>query len=141
MATQDLQRDPIAAGDVNSGLYPVRRSLRPVVERALIPMPEVVRQLREYLGSQLLGITLDASVEQIDGWASEETQPQGDHARRLREAHEVWQLIVAVESAETTRAWWMGMKDGLDDLSPAEAIAQDRTDYVMAVARYFLEAG
>lgn len=140
MATQDLARGT-NAGNFTSDRYPSRRSLRPVRERALMPMPEVVRQLREFLGRQLLSITLDASVEQIDSWAREETDPQGDHERRLREAHDVWQVVVSVESRETTRAWWMGMKDGLGGLSPAEAIAQDRAAAVMAVARDFLEAG
>lgn len=40
-----------------------------------------------------------------------------------------------------TRAWWMGMKYGLDDLSPAEAIAEGRIRDVRAVARYFVQAG
>jgi|GEM_PF-6997568 len=33
------------------------------------------------------------------------------------------------------------MKDGLDDLSPARAIAADRGPAAMDVARYFIEAG
>ncbi|ERG62866.1 hypothetical protein L332_00075 [Agrococcus pavilionensis RW1] len=140
MATQELGHGARAA-DLNSERYPSRRSLRPVRERALMPMPEVVRQLREFLGPQLLSLTVDASVDQIKSWAREDTQPQGDHERRLREAHEVWQLVVSVESSKTTRAWWMSMKDGLDDLSPAEAIAKDQAAAVMSVARDFLEAG
>lgn len=140
MATQDLAHGT-ATADLDSDRYPSRRSVRPVRERALMPMPEVVRQLRESLGRQLLSITLDASVEEIDSWASQESNPQGNHERRLREAHDVWQLVVSVESPKTTRAWWMGTKDGLGDLSPAEAIAQDRAAAVIAVARDFLEAG
>jgi len=34
------------------------------------------------------------------------TQPLTQE-HRPREAHEVWQFVMSVESAETTRAWWM----------------------------------
>lgn len=120
---------------------PSRRSLRRSITRAQIPMPEVVRQLSQHLGLQLLAITVDAAPVDIDRWGTGEAAPPPTQERRLREAHEVWQFVLSVESLQMTRAWWMGMKDGLDDLSPAEAIAADRARDVMAVARYFVEAG
>lgn len=63
------------------------------------------------------------------------------HERRLRAAHEAWLLVCMVQSPETTRMWWMGMKDALDNLYPAEAIALDRGRDVMAVARAYVASG
>lgn len=73
-------------------------------------------------------------------WAREETQPSEVHECRLREAHEAWQLLCMVEPPDTTHAWWMGVKDALDDLSPAEAMALDRGRDVLAAARAQIES-
>lgn len=120
---------------------PTRRSLRRVIQAAPIATPQIAQQLREFLGPQLLRLTLDADVAAIDSWIREKSKPSEVHERRLREAHEAWQLVCMMESPETTRAWWMGMKDALDDLSPAEAIALDRGRSVMSVARAYVESG
>ena len=101
----------------------------------------MVRQLTTHLGVRLLSMTLDAENELIRSWAVEQNTTPPPFDERLRAAHEIWSLVCSVESPETARMWWMGMKDGLDDLSPAEAIARDQYDDVRAVARYFLEAG
>ncbi len=138
VALQSARTTTGAAPDPNG---PSRRSLRPVIQRATVPTTEIVRQLKTHLGDQLLALTIGAEVAEVQRWASETIEPSSVQERRLREAHKTWQLVVSVESPKTTRAWWMGMQDGLDDLSPAEAIAQDRASDVMAVARYFLEAG
>jgi hypothetical protein len=143
MAAQDAALDSserTRASDDGSPL-PSRRSLRRTIERAPFPTVEIVRQLEKHLGLQLLAITVGAPPDEVARWVAEETEPPPVYERRLREAHDAWQLVLSVESLETTRAWWMGIKDGLDDLSPAEAIAADRARDVMAVARYFVEAG
>lgn len=143
MARQDVALESAQAttGAADGSNRPSRRSLRPAIQRATIPTFEIVRQLQTHLGDQLLAITVGAEIAEVQRWASETSEPSSVQERRLREAHDAWQLVVSVESPNTTRAWWMGMKDGLDDLSPAEAIAQDRARDVMAVARYFIEAG
>ncbi|GAA3598280.1 hypothetical protein [Agrococcus terreus] len=118
-----------------------RRSLRPLRFEARMPTHEMVRQLTIHLGIRLLALTLAADAEVVGTWADEQNPPPEPYERRLQVAHEIWQLVCSVESPPTTRAWWMGMKDGLGDLSPAEAIALDRYQDVRAVARNFLEAG
>lgn len=141
-AARGVARDPSSGvPDSSVPAYPSRRSLRRSIPRAEMPLPEVVRQLSEHLGRGLLAITVDASPADIDRWGSEEAAPPPTQERRLREAHEVWQFVLSVESLGTTRAWWMGMKDGLDDLSPAEAIADDQAAAVMSIARDFVEGG
>lgn len=101
----------------------------------------MVRQLTTHLGVQLLSMTLAADAESIKSWAEEEKPPPALYERRLRATHEICVLVCSVDSPATVRAWWMGMKDGLNDLSPAEAIALDQYQDVMSVARYFVEAG
>jgi hypothetical protein len=128
---------PPEVGD--SRTPPSRRSLRRSIPRAEMPLPEAVRQLSEHLGRELLAITVDASPADIDRWGSDEAAPPPTQERRLREAHEVWQFVLSVESLGTTRAWWMGMKEQLGDLSPAEAIAADQAQAVMSIARDFVE--
>lgn len=141
-AVREAQAEPVAVpqGD-DSSEPPSRRSLRRSIPRAEVPLPEAVRQLSEHLGRQLLAITVGATATDVDAWKAETASPLLEQERRLREAHKVWQLVVSVESAETTRAWWMGMKDALDDLSPVEVITLDKGPDVMAVARKYAESG
>lgn len=137
MATQDAGMLGLQASEPP----PSRRSLRPRQFDAKMPTEEKVRQLTTHLGIQLLTLTLSADADAIASWASDSAPPPEPYERRLQAAHEIWQLLCSVESPATVRTWWMGMKDGLDGLSPAEAIAMERYDDVRAVARYFLEAG
>lgn len=116
-------------------------TLRSATPRAVISTLEVVRLLSKHLGRQLLAITVDASATDVERWEGGDAQPAPVQERRLREALEVWQLVVSVESIGTTRGWWMGMKEQLGDLSPAEAIAADRARAVMSVAHDFVEGG
>lgn len=137
------------ARDASSGVpdstapltYPSRRSLRRSIPCAPMPLIEVVRQPSEHLGRKLLAITVGATAADVDGWGTEEAAPPPTQERRLREAHEVWQFVMSVESLETARAWWMGMKEQLGDLTPAEAIAADQASAVMSIARDFVESG
>lgn len=103
--------------------------------------PGVVRLLSEQLGRQLLAITINASPADVERWERGDVEPPPAQERRLREAHKAWQLVASIESIETTRAWWMGMKEQLDNLSPAEAIAADRARAVVSIARDFVEGG
>lgn len=127
--------------DADPRRAPTRRSVRRVIPTAPVPTGEVVRELSKHLGRQLLAITVDAAPAQVDDWVSGDVEPSPVHERRLREADEAWQLVMSVESIQTTRAWWMGMKEQLGDLSPAEAIAADQAAAVMSIARDFVEGG
>lgn len=142
LASRDAALDRLEQGSTGErSPSPPRRSLRAVNRRTPVPTVELVRQLEAHLGAQLLAITVGTNAYEVQSWASEDNEPSPMQERRLREAHEAWQLVVSVESPETTRAWWMGMKGELDDLSPAEAIALDRGRAVMSVARAFIESG
>lgn len=61
--------------------------------------------------------------------------------QRLRSAYEIAQLLLQVESAQTTRAWFIGMNPQLDDISPAEAIRNGDLRDALAASRAFLVGG
>ncbi|MGI8482765.1 MAG: XRE family transcriptional regulator [Thermomicrobiales bacterium] len=61
--------------------------------------------------------------------------------QRLRGAYEIAQLLLQVESAQTTRAWFIGMNPQLDDISPAEAIRNGDLRDALAASRAFLVGG
>ncbi|WP_413320298.1 DUF1778 domain-containing protein [Agrococcus sp. 1P02AA] len=102
---------------------------------------EALTMLENNLGRELMAITLGATPTALASWISGELQVPAAEERRLRDALQVWQLVVSVESIETTRAWWMGIEEQLGDLSPAEAIASDRAGAVMSIAGDFVEGG
>lgn len=61
--------------------------------------------------------------------------------QRLRGTYEIARLLLQEESAQTTRAWFIGMNPQLDDVSPAEAIRQGNLKEVLAASRAFLASG
>jgi hypothetical protein len=50
-------------------------------------------------------------------------------------------VLLGDESAQTVRAWFLGMDPRLDDTSPAEAIREGRLKEAMAAARAFAAGG
>lgn len=102
---------------------------------------EAARVLSMRLGRKLLAITVSSDPSTVDRWARGEAQPQLRAERRLLAAHAVWTLVATVEAPATVRAWFMGMNPQLDDLSPAEAIAEDRGRDALAAARAFVQGG
>lgn len=108
--------------------------------QVVVPIDEAVRVLAEHLGRPLLAVTLDVDRSTVDRYLNGRS-PKSAVEERIQHAFDIWQLVSSVESVATTRAWWMGMKDELDDLSPAEAIAIGQARLVRAVARNFVEGG
>lgn len=108
---------------------------------AAVTAQEAAGFLAEHLGRQLLAITVGADPSSIDRWARGTSKPQLAPERRLLAAYAVWQVVAEVEAPATVRAWFMGMNPQLDDLSPAEAIADDRSRDAIAAARAFVQGG
>jgi hypothetical protein len=103
---------------------------------------DVAGFLREMLGPRLTALiagTKDPSA--VAHWAAGDRTPRPDPERRLRAAFQVFHLVQSVESPHVARAWFIGMNPQLDDLSPAEALAEDRLREVMAAARAFVSGG
>lgn len=61
--------------------------------------------------------------------------------QRLRGTYEIAQLLLQAESAQTTRAWFIGMNPQLEDISPAEVIRRGDINEALAASRAFLIGG
>lgn len=105
---------------------------------------EMATVLQELLGQKLTAVV--AGIEDpkaVGRWARGERTPRGEAERRLREAFQVVTLISSAESAQTARAWLMGMNPLLEDRAPALVFGEDREGgaRVMRAARAFLAHG
>lgn len=130
MRTIEVAKDPHAAH---------RGAHKRTVQESI---PEIVAFLAEVLGRRLTAhLAGVADVHQVANWISAKNAPRPESEKRLRAAYQVFQLLQASESPHVVRAWFIGMNPQLDDVSPVEAIAEDRLKEVMAAARAFATGG
>lgn len=109
---------------------------------AAVPLTAVVEFLSENLGKKLLALAVGVTPDTVQRWTTDAARrPRDEHERALRDTYLVFQEVNQVEAAPTVRAWFMGMNPQLDDLSPAEALAEGRRRDVMAAARAFVQGG
>lgn len=120
----------------------VVRSSSNTHRHAAVPLPAIIEFLTENLGRNLLGLAVGVSPDTVGRWLSEKGRlPRETHEQALRDVYHVFQEVNKVEAAPTVRAWFMGMNPQLDDLSPAEALAEGRRREVLAAARAFAQGG
>ncbi len=101
----------------------------------------LARSLQDVLGQRLVAVIAGVSdAKAVGKWARGERSPHPEAERRLRHAFHVTQLLLQHESAETVRAWFVGMNPDLDDRAPALLLAEDPHAVLMA-ARNFLANG
>jgi hypothetical protein len=106
-----------------------------------LDLPAVTRSLQDVLGQRLVAVIAGVSdAKAVGKWARGERTPHPDAERRLRDAFQVTQLLLQHESAETVRAWFMGMNPDLNDQAPALMVAEHPHDVLLA-ARNFLANG
>lgn len=101
---------------------------------------DIARFLIDHLGSALTAHIAGVDRRTVNRWA-EGTAARASGEANLRVAFQVFQLIQTVDAPQTVRAWFMGMNPQLDDVSPAEALAQGQHREVMAAARAFVAGG
>lgn len=58
---------------------------------------------------------------------------------KLRLAHRVWAVLLAAETGEVARPWFLGANPWLDGISPVEAITQGRAQAVLCAAQAMIE--
>src|SRR5438876_11264358 len=110
-------------------------------ESLRLALPAVARSVQDVLGQRLVAvITGVADAKAVGKWARGARVPHPDAERRLRQAYQVAQLLLQVESAETVRAWFAGMNPDLDDRAPAAVLAEEPAR-VLQAARAFLAHG
>ncbi len=81
-----------------------------------------------------------SDAKAVGKWARGERSPHPETEHRLRHAFHITQLLLQQESAETVRAWFIGMNPDLDDQAPALLLAED-PHAVLLAARNFLANG
>ena len=97
--------------------------------------------LAENLGTTLTAFIAGVEKKTVLRCAAGETAPRAAMEQRLRAAFQIFALVAASDSPHTVRAWFTGMNPQLDDLSPAEALAQGSDRAVMAAARAYVAGG
>jgi hypothetical protein len=105
---------------------------------------DIAAFLQDALGQKLVAFMVGVEDPKTIGrWASEKSRaPQDPEVeRKLRDAYQVFRLLLAKESPYTVRAWFVGLNPQLDDESPATAIRDGRTRDVLVAARAFLAGG
>lgn len=91
------------------------------------------------MGRPLLALTVGVSRRTLASWLSGRVNPSPRSAEQLRVTLSIWQTVAAIEAPDVVRAWFMSMKDALEDYSPAEMIAAGRGADVAAVARAYVQ--
>lgn len=100
--------------------------------------------LQELLSRRLTAyISGVKDAKTVTRWASGEiTEIRSPEVeQRLRGAYEIATLLLQAESAQTARAWFIGMNPELDDVSPAETIHRGDIKNALAASRVFLAGG
>lgn len=84
---------------------------------------------------------MDKNVRTVARWSSGDVKPPQATEKLLRDAFQVFELLLTVDSESVARAWFMGMNPQLADTSPAEALAGGQAKTVLAAARAYINAG
>ena len=106
----------------------------------LASVPEMAGWLQELLGQRIVAFMTGVDDPKAVGrWARGERSPRGDAEQRLRAAYHVAQLIADAESAETARAWFIGMNPYLGDRAPFAILGEEpaQAPTVLAAAKAF----
>lgn len=106
-----------------------------------LAVPSLAGSLQDVLGQRLVAVIAGVSdAKAVGKWARSERSPHPETEQRLRHAFHITQLLLQQESAETVRAWFIGMNPDLDDQAPALLLAED-PHAVLLAARNFLANG
>jgi hypothetical protein len=105
---------------------------------------EIAGVLQELLSRRLTAFVAGVGDGKTVGrWANGEVAEIRDYTteQRLRTAYEIAQLLMGDDSAQTVKAWFIGLNPQLGDVSPAEAINEGRLKEALAAARAFVVGG
>jgi hypothetical protein len=112
-------------------------------ERAVsFAIKDVAQYLQEALGQKLVAYMADvADPKQVGRWAQGSQAPRDEAERRLRATFQIFHLLLADESPDVIRAWFIGMNPQLDDDSPADTVRDGRLKEALGAARAFAVGG
>ena len=120
---------------------PKRVARDPHSRSVQLDIADVAATLQQHLGQALLAVIVDKNVRTVARWSSGEVKPPQATEKLLRDACQVFEVLLTVDSESVARAWFMGMNPQLADASPAEALAGGQAMTVLAAARAYINAG
>jgi hypothetical protein len=110
-------------------------------ETVRAPTRDMAAVLQELFGQRIVAFMAGVGDPKAVGrWARGERTPRGDSERRLRAAYQITQLLILADSAETARAWFIGMNPRFTDRAPFAILGEDpaQAPQVLAAAKAFI---
>lgn len=108
----------------------------PVTEIASVLQEVLSRRVTAYIASVSEGRT-------VSRWANGEIAVirDPDAEQRIRVAYEIAQLLLAADSPQTVKAWFIGLNPQLGDVSPVQALHDGQLKEALTAARAFTVGG
>lgn len=105
-------------------------------QTARMGIREVVRRLNAALGASMVSALAGAKDPKTSyRWQREDGPMPSDEAQaRILLAHRAWMLVSDTDGEHSARLWFLGANPWLGEISPVEAIFQDRAKDVMDAA-------
>lgn len=98
----------------------------------------LVQQLEKIVGPTLAMAALGDQYKSSEAWVSD-TQLRAIERVRLDISLETIGAIACSDSEDIARAWFIGMNVGEDEISPVEALTQDRFEEVKRSAQRLID--
>lgn len=112
-------------------------------ETSRMDFREIVRRLNASLGAAMVSAIAGAKDPKASyRWQKENgTVPSDASQARILLAHRAWMMVSDVDGEQVARQWFLGANPWLDEISPVEAIYQDRFKAVIDAAEAMSSGG
>jgi hypothetical protein len=108
------------------------------------PLPQMAAELQGLFGQRIIAfMTGVADPKAVGRWARAERTPRGDAEQRLRDAYQIATFLTLADSAETARAWFIGMNPHFGDRAPFAILGENpsKSHEVLEAAKAFVVNG
>ena len=102
---------------------------------------EVAATVQGLFGQRMVAFMTGVDDPKAVGrWARHERSPREKTEQRLRDVYQIARLLTLAESAETARAWFIGMNPSFADRAPFAVLGEepDAAPRVLAAAKAFV---
>ena len=102
---------------------------------------DIAAALQALFGQRIVAFMTGVEDPKAVGrWARGERSPRNDAEQRLRAAYQIIQILTLADSAETARAWFIGMNPHFADRAPFAILGEDpaQAPRVLAAAKAFI---
>jgi hypothetical protein len=102
---------------------------------------DIAAALQALFGQRIVAFMTGVEDPKAVGrWARGERTPRNEAETRLRAAYQVFQILTLADSAETARAWFIGMNPHFADRAPFAILGEDpaQAPQVLAAAKAFI---